>query len=107
MPANLTPEYLQAEREYRDAKTEEERLRCLERMLSTIPKHKGTDKMQADIRRKISKTKERIEQHKKQSKKGFSYRVLKEGAGQIAFVGPPNAGKSALLTRLTRTDTRS
>ncbi|MCD6384329.1 50S ribosome-binding GTPase [Candidatus Sumerlaeota bacterium] len=101
MPANLTPEYLEAERAFREAKTDEEKLRCLERMLATIPKHKGTEKMQADIKRKISKFKERIELAKKRTKKGRSFKVPPEGAGQIAFIGPPNAGKSTLLRRLT------
>ena len=101
MPANLTPEYLQAEKAFREAKTDDERLQCLERMLATIPKHKGTDKMQADIKHRISKLKEKIEQQKVKTKKGFSFKVIPEGAGQIALVGPPNAGKSALLAHLT------
>ncbi len=101
MPANLTPEYLQAEQAYKEARTSEEKLRCLERMLATIPKHKGTEKMRANIKRRISKTKENIETDKKKAKKGFSYKVEPEGAGQIALIGPPNAGKSALLARLT------
>lgn len=101
MPANLTPEYLAAERAFREAKTDEEKLGCLERMLATIPKHKGTEKMQAEIKRKISKFKERIEEAKKQKRKGHSYKVVAEGAGQISLIGPPNAGKSALLRSLT------
>lgn len=105
MPANLTPEYLAAEKAFREAKDDEEKLRCLERMLATIPKHKGTEKMQADIKRKISKFKERIEQAKKRAKKGHSFKIPPEGAGQIAFIGPPNAGKSTLLRRLTNANT--
>ncbi len=101
MPANLTPEYLEAERQFRMAKTDEEKLRCLERMLATIPKHKGTEKMQGDIKRKISKFKERLEETKKRSRKGHSFKIPVEGAGQIVLIGPPNAGKSALLSRLT------
>ncbi len=57
MPANLTPEYLEAERRYREAKTPTEKLACLEEMLTVLPKHKGTDKLKADLRRKISKLK--------------------------------------------------
>lgn len=102
MPANLTPDYLNAEKAYKAAKTDEERLDCLQEMLATIPKHKGTDKMQADIKRKISKLKEKMEQHAK-AKKGVSYHVKSEGAGQIAVVGVPNVGKSNLISRLTKT----
>ena len=60
MPANLSPEYKEAETRYRAAKTPEERLVCLEEMLSTIPKHKGTEKMQADIKTRISKLKKEM-----------------------------------------------
>lgn len=100
MPANLTPEYHKAEKEYRAAKTPEEKLACLELMLQVIPKHKGTDKMQGDIRRRIASMREAAERRGK--KKGPSFRVKPEGAGQIMLVGPPNSGKSSLLAALTR-----
>jgi hypothetical protein len=61
MPANLTPEYLKAEEEYRQAKTPEEKLEALRAMLAAIPKHKGTEKMQADIKRKISQANKELE----------------------------------------------
>ena len=102
MPANLTPEYLEAERFYREAKEPEEKLRCLEEMLRVIPKHKGTDHMQGDLKRRISHLKARIEGGRAATKrKRPSYIVRKEGAGQVALVGPPNAGKSQLLSALT------
>ena len=100
MPANLTPEYRDAEKRYRTARTLEEKLACLEEMLTKIPKHKGTDKMQADIKRRIARTRETVDQRARR-KKGFSRKVVKEGAGQIALAGPPNVGKSRLLTTLT------
>jgi ribosome-interacting GTPase 1 len=99
MPANLTPEYLSAEQAFKAAKGADEKLRCLERMLSTLPKHKGTEKMQADIRRRIARTREAIET--KSGKKGFAVRVEREGAAQVALVGAPNAGKSALVEATT------
>lgn len=52
MPANLTPQYREAEARYRSAKTPEEKLKALEEMLATIPKHKGTEKLQAEIKQK-------------------------------------------------------
>jgi len=101
MPANLTPEYKEAERQLRAAKTDPERLACLEQMLSVIPKHKGTDKMQGDLKRRISKLKEKIEQQSRSRKKGFSYRIHKEGAGTVGLVGPPSVGKSQLFQALS------
>ncbi|MGC9326546.1 MAG: GTPase [Candidatus Hinthialibacter sp.] len=102
MPANLTPDYFKAEEEYKAAETTEEKLLCLQRMLSVIPKHKGTDKMQADLKRRIAQLKERQEQ--KSKKKGPSYRIKPEGAGQISLVGPPNSGKSSLLAALSNAE---
>jgi len=99
MPANLTPDYYRAEEEYRAAKTAEEKIACLQRMLSIMPKHKGTDKLQADLKRRIAQLKEQQEQ--KSKKKGPSYRVKPEGAGQIVLIGPPNSGKSSLLSALS------
>ncbi len=103
MPANLTPQYAQAEEEYKQAKTAEEKLAALKKMYATLPKHKGTEKLQAELKAKISQTKEEIEHERHSPKKGgVSYKVPKQGAGQYVVVGAPNAGKSRLLTRLTR-----
>ncbi|HOQ43710.1 MAG TPA: 50S ribosome-binding GTPase [Bryobacteraceae bacterium] len=103
MPANLTPEYLAAEREYKNAQSHAERIAALERMLATLPKHKGTEKMQADLRRRLSQAR------KESQKKGPAhaapfYVVEKEGAGQVVLIGPPNAGKSQLVAALTRAE---
>jgi len=99
MPANLSPEYIKAEKELRTAKTDEDRLTALREMLRVIPKHKGTDHMCADLKRRISQLKKDIA---KQAKKGgFSHHVPREGAGQVALVGGPNVGKSQLLAALT------
>ncbi|MBN1551552.1 TGS domain-containing protein [bacterium] len=101
MPANLTPEYLAAEERFKKSKTAEEKLEALEAMLRTIPKHKGTEKMRADIKRRISKTKGIIEQKKSSGKKGISYHIPKEGCAQITLVGPPNTGKSSIVGNFT------
>ncbi len=102
MPANLTPDYRLAENRYREAETLEEKLAALEEMLATIPKHKGTEKMQADIKRRISRTKDAILQGRKTgARQKHGYTVKREGAGQVALVGPANSGKSALLAALS------
>jgi len=79
---------------------------ALQEMLSTIPKHKGTEKMQADIKRRISRTRDDMLQAKKAAgvKHGISYTVKREGAGQVALVGPANAGKSAILAALSNAE---
>lgn len=103
MPANLTPAFLAARDRFNRAKTDEERLEALQEMLATIPKHKGTEKLQADIKRRIAKLKEKAEQQRRSGKGGGAvYHVPREGAAQVALVGPPNAGKSSLLAALTR-----
>ncbi|MFH1531503.1 MAG: GTPase [Pseudomonadota bacterium] len=101
MPANLTQDYLNAEKKFRAARTPEEKLACLEEMLRVIPKHKGTDHMQADLRKRISKTKVEATKSKSTGKRTFSYYVEPEGIGQVFLVGPPNTGKSSLLDALT------
>jgi ribosome-interacting GTPase 1 len=102
MPANLTPQYSEAEEQYKRAQTPEEKLACLKKMYSLLPKHKGTEKLQADLKTKMSDLKEEVEQAKKAPKKGVSYKIPRQGAGQVMILGGPNAGKSRLLSRLTK-----
>lgn len=100
MPANLPPQYLEAERRYRQAKQPPERIRALEEMLTLIPKHKGTEKLQADLKRRLSKVKAELER-RPATKRGTGIYVEREGIGQVVLVGGPNVGKSALVRRLT------
>jgi uncharacterized protein len=100
MPANLTPDYLAAEQTYKNAQSHAERIAALEEMISTLPKHKGTEKLLADLRKRLSQTR------KESQKKGAvhatpAWVVKREGAGQVALAGPPNSGKSRLLCALT------
>lgn len=102
MPANLTPDYRKAEEAYRTAREPEEKLGHLREMLRTIPKHKGTDHLQGDIKRRIKELSDELAGPKKGAqRKGPVHAVRPEGAAQIALIGPPNAGKSALHVRLT------
>ncbi len=64
MPANLPPVYFDAEKRFREAKTPESKIEALEEMLTIMPKHKGTDKLRADLRRRIAKLKEQAQQKK-------------------------------------------
>ena len=104
MPANLTPQYMEAEKKLRTAKTPEEKIEIIEELLRLIPKHKGTEKMVAQHRAKIAKLKEEMQKAAASGKKGPSYIIEKQGAGQVAVVGPPNAGKSLLIKALTGTE---
>ena len=101
MPANLTPEYKNAEKEYRAASTPQEKLAGLEKMLATIPKHKGTDHMQGDLKRKISKMK-----NSSQGSAGTRhldiFRIERSGVGQVVLLGVPNVGKSAIVASTTK-----
>jgi len=102
MPANLTQQYLKAEEEYRRATTVDEELKCLQVMLQEIPKHKGTDHLQAQIKSKIAKAKREVTAEKKTGKKSRGLRIPRQGAGTAILLGGPNAGKSQLVRSLTR-----
>src|SRR5215510_8538002 len=102
MPANLSPEYKTAEAAFRKAREPRERLDSLREMLRTIPKHKGTERLQADIKARIKELSEELEAPRKGAARGAPSHVVRpEGAAQIALIGPPNAGKSLLHSRLT------
>jgi ribosome-interacting GTPase 1 len=101
MPANLPPEYFEAEKRYRAAGSTAERIERLEELISTIPKHKGTDKLRAGFRRRLSKLKATADARKRPSRRDSAFSIDREGAGQVAVVGPTNVGKSALVAALT------
>jgi len=101
MPANLSPLYLEAEQRYRHAGTSQEKIKCLQEMLSIIPKHKGTEKLQAQIKTKIAKLKQDSQKKHATRREGDFYAIKKEGAGQLVLVGLPNVGKSEIVSSIT------
>jgi len=101
MPANLTPQYLKAERKFRAAQTTDEKVEAVKEMLSTLPKHKGTEKIYAELKHKLAEFKKEQETAHKKGKQGPSFKVPCEGAGQVVLIGYPNTGKSMLISKLT------
>jgi len=101
MPLNLPAEALSAEKRYRAAKTVAEKITCLQEFISAIPKHKGTDRLRADLRKRLSKLQSSSQGQKRRSKRESAFLINKEGAGQVVLIGPTNVGKSALVAALT------
>jgi ribosome-interacting GTPase 1 len=101
MPANLPPQYYETERRLRTARTAEERISILQELLSMMPKHKGTEKLQAELKTKISKLRKEEQKKRSQRRRSHGYHVESEGAAQVVLIGPPNTGKSQLLATLT------
>ena len=100
MPANLPPQYFEAEKRFRLAKEPEEKIAALEAMLAIMPRHKGTDKLHAMLRQKIARFSQEAERKYATARRAGFY-ISREGAGQVMLVGPANAGKSQLLAALT------
>ncbi len=106
MPANLPPQYYELERAYRAERDPREKLRMAEELLRIMPKHKGTDKLQAEMKAKISRHRKEIEGHGTTkgggpTKAAAKDHIEKEGAAQVILIGAPNAGKSSLVDALT------
>ena len=107
MPANLSPEYKAAAEALRQARDPEQRLECLREMLRVIPKHKGTDHLQADLKRRIKELDEELAGPRKGgARSGPALVIRPEGAAQLALLGPPSSGKSALHAKLTGSGAR-
>lgn len=101
MPANLPPQYFDAEKRYRLARTPHEKIQALEEMLRIMPKHKGTDRLQGELRRKISLLRKETSSKTTGGRRASTYFVEKVGAAQVVMAGPPNSGKSSLMRALT------
>jgi len=100
MPINAGPEYQKAERSYNEARTIVEKIKALEEMLRTCPKHKSSESLQQEIKNRLSKLR-KLQEKQKTSGSRHTISVKKEGAAQVAIIGIPNSGKSTLLSKLT------
>jgi ribosome-interacting GTPase 1 len=103
MAVNLPPQYHDAEAEYKKARTPDEKLAALKKMWVILPKHKASEKVQAILKTKISEVTDEVEAARSGPKKATaSYKIPRQGAGTIVFLGGPNGGKSSLLRKLTK-----
>jgi ribosome-interacting GTPase 1 len=101
MPTNVTPDYKRAEEAFRASKTIDEKIARLEDMITLLPKHKGTDHLFADLKRRLAKLKEEAEGSTGHRGGHPGPEIRREGAAQVVLVGPTGAGKSSMLQRLT------
>jgi len=101
MPTNVPPQYFETEKKLKTAKTPLEKRAVLEELLSIVPKHKGTEKLQALLKTKIAKLKQQSDKKHAVSRHGPTFYIEKAGAGQIILIGLPNSGKSCLINSLT------
>ena len=103
MVTNLPPQAKEKWNEVTLTRNPEERLRLMGEFLSIVPKHHGTDRMISQVKKQMAILREEIDKKKKQKKAGSApaYFVIKEGAAQVAVVGPTNVGRSSLLRAVT------
>jgi ribosome-interacting GTPase 1 len=101
MPANLTPQYLEAEARFKQAKTTQEKIKALEVMMAVIPKHKGTEKLWGQLKSRMAKLKEELQRKPTLGRAEQAYTIKREGSAQVVLLGLPNSGKSALFSKVT------
>jgi ribosome-interacting GTPase 1 len=102
MPANLTPQYLEAEAKFKQAKTTPEKIKALEIMMAVIPKHKGTEKIRGQLKSRMAKLKEELQRRPTLGRAEQAFNIKGEGAAQVVLLGPPNSGKSTLFSQVTQ-----
>lgn len=101
MPANLTPQYLEAEAKFKQAKSIPEKIKALEVMMAVIPKHKGTEKIRGQLKSRMAKLKEELQRRPTLGRAEQTYNIKREGIAQVILLGLPNSGKSSLLSHIT------
>jgi ribosome-interacting GTPase 1 len=101
MPANLTPQYLEAEAKFKQAKTTQEKIKALEVMMAVIPKHKGTEKLRGQLKSRMAKLKADLQKRPTVGRAEQAYTIKREGAAQVILLGTPNSGKSTLFSKVT------
>ena len=101
MPANLPPQYYAAKKRFELSKDIDEKIEILKEMQAIMPKHKGTDKLRAEIRSRLANLRKEAQRRPAKRKRHDGYNIVKQGAAQIAIIGAPNVGKSKIVASLT------
>ena len=103
MPTNLPPNAKKKWAEVEATKNPREKLQRMQEFLSLVPKHKGTAKLCAQIKKQMATMRKEMEEKKrrKAGKGEPKFFIEKEGAAQIALIGLTNVGKSSLLVAVT------
>jgi hypothetical protein len=102
MPTNLTVEAKKKWDEVAMAKDPKEKLQLLQEFLSLVPKHKGTEKLCAQVKTKIAVLRRELEEKKRKvGSRGPKFFIEKEGAAQIVILGQTKVGRSSLLAAVT------
>ncbi len=103
MPTNLPAEAKSKWNQVSLARTPEEKIQALQEFLSLVPKHKGTARLCANVKRQISILRRETEDKKKKKggKRESQFFVEKDGAAQIVILGLTNVGRSSLLSSIT------
>jgi uncharacterized protein len=102
MPTNLPPECRAAEADFRAAQTQQEKIECLERSISLVPHHKGTDHLRADLTSRLAKLRDAAQHGKAGTRQESVFRIEREGSARAVVLGAPNVGKSALVAAMTK-----
>ncbi|MEM3578836.1 MAG: GTPase [Candidatus Bathyarchaeia archaeon] len=103
MPTNLPVEAKRKWAEVSATRNPKERLRLMEEFLSLVPKHKGTAKLCAQVKKQMAVLRREIEEGKRRrtGRGGPKFFLEKEGAAQVVVLGLANVGKSSFLAALT------
>lgn len=104
MPINAGPEYFAAKLRYETARTTRDRMKYLQEMISAAPKHKSSEHLLAQLRKKLADLKKELLTNSKKKAGGSGgggWAIRKEGDAQVVLIGYPSSGKSTLLSRLT------
>jgi hypothetical protein len=101
MPINADVEYYIAESDYRDAKTTDEKIAALQKMIKLAPHHKGAHTLMMQLKKRMAALRKDAAKAKAASKGRAKFAISKEGAAQVCILGLTNSGKSLLLRTLT------
>ncbi|MDT7858540.1 MAG: TGS domain-containing protein [Candidatus Aenigmarchaeota archaeon] len=100
MPANLPREWYILEEKFRNEKDLEKKIELLRELIGITPKHKGTENLLAELRRRLAKLEEMLEKRSRKTGKKIKL-IEKSGDILVSILGFTQVGKSTLLKLLT------